>query len=265
MSASGFVRRSDTASPQIQTPARMGLSNTGATLNGIVNPEGLETKYYFEYGTTKAYGRKTAEVSVGSGTSNVEESKAITGLRSSTHVHFEVLAWRSALQPRGASHGRRYRFGLRRPVSCGRPAASLIQIRSSIELSVPRSPDVQLARSTPQGAVAGRAVRVDEQMDTPSGSGESVRWRTFAVNECPFYSEYIFEDLAGEVARQSRPDPPARLYTDGARNINEITVARVRFRDRRARVAHQRVLWESNVRIALSRVIRVAPSERAVA
>jgi virginiamycin B lyase len=62
-----------------------------ATLNGIVNPNGLATKFYFEYGTTKSYGTKTAEVSAGSGTSDVEESKVITSLTENAKYHFRLV------------------------------------------------------------------------------------------------------------------------------------------------------------------------------
>jgi len=35
------------------------VTNTGARLNGIVNPDGLSTTYYFEWGTTASYGNTT--------------------------------------------------------------------------------------------------------------------------------------------------------------------------------------------------------------
>jgi hypothetical protein len=78
--------------PTVETKAATSVTTTGATLNGTVNPNGSETKYYFEYGTTEAYGSKTAEVSAGSGTSSIEESKAITGLEPETTYHFRIVA-----------------------------------------------------------------------------------------------------------------------------------------------------------------------------
>ncbi len=71
------------------------VESKGATLNGIVNPNGATTKYYFEYGTTESYGTKTAEVSVGSGTSNLEESKAVTSLAGSTKYYFRIVTTNS--------------------------------------------------------------------------------------------------------------------------------------------------------------------------
>jgi hypothetical protein len=62
---------------------------------GKVNPEGAETKYYFEYGATESYGSKTAEASTGSGTGNVEVSKTIASLASNTKYHYRLVATNS--------------------------------------------------------------------------------------------------------------------------------------------------------------------------
>jgi len=78
--------------PSAGSELASGVSETGATLNGIVNPNGAETKYYFEYGQTTAYGSKTAEASAGSGTSELKESKTITGLTSGTEYHYRMVA-----------------------------------------------------------------------------------------------------------------------------------------------------------------------------
>jgi hypothetical protein len=86
---------STTAKPTVETKAATSIGETGVSLNGIVNPKGASTKYYFEYGPTASYGSKTAEASAGSGTSNVEESKAITGLTASTTYHFRIVATNS--------------------------------------------------------------------------------------------------------------------------------------------------------------------------
>ena len=79
-------------SPFVETKPARSVSKTEALLNGVVDPNGAETKYHFEYGTTTSYGKSTAEVSIGSGTSNLEESKAITGLTASTTYHFRIVA-----------------------------------------------------------------------------------------------------------------------------------------------------------------------------
>jgi hypothetical protein len=66
--------------------------DTAETEAASLNPEGSETKYYFEYGTSVSYGTKTAEASAGSGTSGVKETKAITGLAGGTKYDFRIVA-----------------------------------------------------------------------------------------------------------------------------------------------------------------------------
>src|ERR1700760_4593388 len=90
-----------TGCPTATTEAATGVSKTLATLNGTVNPDGLETKYFFEYGTSSAYGKLTSEVSAGSGTGNVKVSKEVTGLTGATEYHFRLVA----VNATGATYG----------------------------------------------------------------------------------------------------------------------------------------------------------------
>jgi hypothetical protein len=90
-----------TVAPSVTTGLATNVTETEATLHGIVNPNGLETKYYFEYGTTESYGSKTAEASAGSGESNLEESKTITGLTPGSTYHFRIVATNGS----GTTHG----------------------------------------------------------------------------------------------------------------------------------------------------------------
>ncbi|HTZ64735.1 MAG TPA: hypothetical protein VMB51_11585 [Solirubrobacteraceae bacterium] len=89
------------AAPSVTTESATKIGSAEATLNGAVDPNGLETKYYFEYGETTSYGTKTAEVSAGSGTNNVEAIKAITGLATNQLYHFRIVATNSL----GTSYG----------------------------------------------------------------------------------------------------------------------------------------------------------------
>lgn len=79
-------------SPSVGSKAASNVDYSTATLNGTVNPNGLETKTYFEYGPTAAYGSKTEEVSVGSGSSALETAKAVSGLTPNTTYHYRVVA-----------------------------------------------------------------------------------------------------------------------------------------------------------------------------
>ncbi len=57
------------AKPVVATGAASSVLTQSATLNGTVDPNGSDTTYYFEYGTTTAYGRRTATEDAGSSTS----------------------------------------------------------------------------------------------------------------------------------------------------------------------------------------------------
>jgi hypothetical protein len=78
--------------PFVETRPATGISETKATLNGVVNPHGAETKYHFDYGSSILYGKQTAEVSAGSGTTNLEVSKAIAELKPNAEYHFRLVA-----------------------------------------------------------------------------------------------------------------------------------------------------------------------------
>ncbi len=92
-------------SPSAITGSATAITKTGATIGGTVNPSGIASKYYFEYGTTASYGTKTAEASAGSGTSNVEVSKGLTGLVAGKQYDFRVVATNSAGETNeGANH-----------------------------------------------------------------------------------------------------------------------------------------------------------------
>jgi hypothetical protein len=68
------------------------IATTSATASGTVNPNARSTSWYFEYGTTTSYGRKTATLNAGSGTANVQVSAALTGLAPGTTHHYRLVA-----------------------------------------------------------------------------------------------------------------------------------------------------------------------------
>src|SRR5262245_4245394 len=54
----------DPGAPAVVTRSASALGLEGMTLNGSVHPHGWPTTYYFEYGETPAYGRKTMPAAV---------------------------------------------------------------------------------------------------------------------------------------------------------------------------------------------------------
>jgi hypothetical protein len=80
------------AGPSATTGGASAITSSSATLSGTVNPHGSATSWYFQFGTTKAYGDLTPTVSAGSGTADVAISAPITGLASGTLYHYRLVA-----------------------------------------------------------------------------------------------------------------------------------------------------------------------------
>ncbi|MGZ8687921.1 MAG: hypothetical protein ACXWZP_05795, partial [Gaiellaceae bacterium] len=90
------------AAPTAITGPVSAVGGTTATLNGTVNPAGLATDWWFEYGTTTSYGSKTATTAAGSGTANSSVSRALAGLVPSTTYHYRLVAKSSGGTTNGA-------------------------------------------------------------------------------------------------------------------------------------------------------------------
>jgi len=68
------------------------VNGASATLSGSVNPNGVATSYYFEFGTTANYGQQTPPQSAGSGSSAVSVSGSLSGLAANTTYHYRLVA-----------------------------------------------------------------------------------------------------------------------------------------------------------------------------
>jgi hypothetical protein len=68
------------------------ISTEGATLNDVVNPNGADTTYRFQYGTTTAYGNTSPDGDAGAITGEAQAASTISGLQPGTTYHFRVIA-----------------------------------------------------------------------------------------------------------------------------------------------------------------------------
>jgi hypothetical protein len=66
-----------------------------AQLAGGVYPNGADTKYWWEYGTTTSYGQQTAAADIGSGAAPVSVADQLTGLDPGTTYHYRLVAQNS--------------------------------------------------------------------------------------------------------------------------------------------------------------------------
>lgn len=83
--------------PTVSTEPATEVKGLSATLNATVNPNGANTSYVIEYGTSTEYGQwaPAAPKSVGSGVEPVEVKEEIEGLNGDTMYHFRVVAYNS--------------------------------------------------------------------------------------------------------------------------------------------------------------------------
>jgi streptogramin lyase len=98
----GACKLEDNAPPHVfaETEYPKSTGKHEATLQALVNPEGQETQYHFQYGLTSSYegpeSGSTTPVSAGSGTEFTTVSQLLTGLRLETTYHYRVVATNSS-------------------------------------------------------------------------------------------------------------------------------------------------------------------------
>jgi len=82
--------------PVVATGVATGVTQTAATLNGGVGPNGDATTYHFDVGPTPAYLFSTASVSAGSDYAFHAVSQTVSGFAPGSTVHFRLVATNSS-------------------------------------------------------------------------------------------------------------------------------------------------------------------------
>jgi hypothetical protein len=80
------------AGPSAQTQAPTDVTATSASLHGLVNPDDKPTTFWFELGTTTAYGAATSPTSMAKGNKPAPVSTAVGALQPGTIYHARVVA-----------------------------------------------------------------------------------------------------------------------------------------------------------------------------
>jgi hypothetical protein len=80
------------AKPSVVTGGAAEINAHTATVWGTIDPNGLETSYQFEYGSTLEYGSKSPALPQSIGGSPVEVMNGIEGLEVATIYHFRLVA-----------------------------------------------------------------------------------------------------------------------------------------------------------------------------
>ncbi|MDQ6810637.1 MAG: hypothetical protein M3Z95_01900 [Actinomycetota bacterium] len=80
--------------PRAVTGAISHVHGTSALLEGVVNPRGVETTYFFQYGPTKSYGSQTSTANAGNGVANVKVG--LTAFPIQAGYHYRLVATNSS-------------------------------------------------------------------------------------------------------------------------------------------------------------------------
>ncbi|MBZ5535409.1 MAG: FG-GAP-like repeat-containing protein [Acidobacteriia bacterium] len=78
--------------PTAVTTAATAVGAITATVNGTVNPKGVATTAYFQWGVPASYGNRTPDQPVGNGTSDVNIAANLGSLLPNTTYHYRVVA-----------------------------------------------------------------------------------------------------------------------------------------------------------------------------
>ena len=106
----GLTATATAAAPGVTTGGAQAIESGAATLTGSVDPNGEATTYYFEYGTTRRYGSRTADAAAGSGANARRVEVRVEGLAPNTLHHYRLVA----SNPSGVRSGADRTFRTRR-------------------------------------------------------------------------------------------------------------------------------------------------------
>jgi hypothetical protein len=162
----GATASSAATPPGVSTGKATAVAQQTATLNGSVNPHGSPTAFYFRYGRTSAYGRRTPTADAGAGTKAHTVSAALAGLRPFATYHYRLVAFSAA----GTTRGRDRTF-------------KTLQI-----------PTVLSMTAAPNPVVYGGTVSITGVL-----SGPGVAGKTLALQGDPFPFTTPFQQLGNSV------------------------------------------------------------------
>ncbi len=110
-------------SPSVATNSATKVSDTSATLNGTVNPNGFSTTVGFAYGVTTSYGNTVTINDSLTGKEEISVSASVTRLQPETTYHYQVFAENGAGRSFGAD--RTFTTGNRAPTAITNPATNV--------------------------------------------------------------------------------------------------------------------------------------------
>lgn len=102
--------------PNVATGPASQVGKNSATVTGVISPNKQATTYYFQYGTSTAYGSQTLAATVPAGTAPVTVSASIQGLEARTIFHYRIVALHGNTPPIPGADASFMTLPLQRPV-----------------------------------------------------------------------------------------------------------------------------------------------------
>ncbi len=237
----------------VQPPTGMsdssGLSTGNAALNVYIDPQGSDTSYHFEYGTTTGYGSSTPVADAGPGSTPSLRSAPISGLQASTTYHYRTVVSNSY----GSFAGPDSTFTTP-PASCpnqafrGGPGATLPDCRAFEQVSPEDKANnpVSLQDIAPSGdrvtfasvgafagalsdvtgadylAVRGGTGWATQALDPPAGLGYGTAGAEIASPDLSQFATLLFNghSILGSTAATAYLRTPAGAFTSASPTIS---------------------------------------------
>jgi hypothetical protein len=206
--------------PSASTGRASAVTPQTATVNGRVNPHGAPTAFYFQFGQTTRYGKRTSTGDAGSGGSSRAVSAPLAGLRPNTTYHYRLVAFSS----RGTARGGDRKF------------------------KTPQIPTTSSISASPNPAAFGGTVSVAGSLTGPNIGGKQVALQgrpfpytgqfqqignTVLTNPQGGYS-FLFPALTTTQLRVSEKSKPSVMSQTITENVALATTLHLR-RSRRSR------------------------------
>ncbi len=197
-------------SPDVVTTAASGVTDTAATLNGTVNPDGVATsECVFEWGLTTSYGNTAPCVpnpaGIGSGTSPVAVSAAISGLHAGTVYHYRL----KAANANGPVLGQDVTLQSTGPRILDSWAEDVLTTEAKLRAEI----DPEGAATTYRFEYGPTAAYGSESGELNVGSDSSVHTVTFAPTVLQVGAEYHYRVVATSAAGENEgPDHIIRTF-----------------------------------------------------
>jgi len=204
-----FTTLSPPGPPSASTGAASALGETQATLNGMINPNGQATSFFFEWGTSSVYGQRTQELPAGEDHASHAESAALTGLTAGTAYHFRLVA----RNPSGSAPGTDQSFTTTSPLSPETTTPTTPPLTATQSSTMPAPATTAIVVPAPGPPIAGSPTLRATQHGTsvrgslnvsPDGAGGRLEVALFAKGASIARGKAA-PVLAGRFARSSVP------------------------------------------------------------